>query len=68
MGSKINEKLGLNPKARTRQATHGRLVAGDVSCPACNSQHCLKTESANAKRDGDTHWCARCSTFFTVAA
>lgn len=63
MASKINEKLGLNPKTRTRQATHGRLVAGSVRCPACGSRHCLRTESWNGKLAG-SHWCARCSAFF----
>lgn len=54
-------------KTKARKATHSRLLAGGARCPACGSQHVLRTESENGMRMG-THWCARCSAFFTVAA
>lgn len=62
MGSKINEKLGLKPQTRKRQATHGTALAARVPCPDCGSTHVMRTQSCNGRRLGE-FWCA-CGRFF----
>lgn len=65
--NKINQRLGLKPQTRKRQATHGTAIVGSAQCVTCGSRHVLKTQSENGKRAGDL-WCAGCGAFFKAAA
>lgn len=60
MASKINEKLGLNPKTRTRAATHSSMLAPDQRCPKCDGRHVLKNV---VKRQ---FMCGSCSHFWSM--
>jgi predicted RNA-binding Zn-ribbon protein involved in translation (DUF1610 family) len=59
----INSKLGLKPRTRARQATHGTALAGGLRCPKCASAHILRTQSRNGRLAGE-FMCANCSEFF----
>ena len=44
-------------KTKTRQATHGRMLATSLRCPECGCRQVMKTMSSNGMRAGK-HWCA----------
>lgn len=65
--SSINQKLGIKPRTKLRQATHAAALAtGFIRCPECGCGHVLRTQSSNGRLLGD-FMCALCSHFFSVA-
>lgn len=67
MANKINERLGLKPQTRKRQATHSTAIASSVGCRDCGSHHVMRTLSTNGKAQGE-FWCGACGTFFDAPA
>lgn len=56
MANKINEKLGLKPQTRARQATHGSSLISSAQCPKCLGRHVIQ----NAIHGVLTRLCGRC--------
>jgi Zn ribbon nucleic-acid-binding protein len=40
--TRINEKMGLKPQTRTRQATHSRSLVTNAKCPECRCTHVVQ--------------------------
>lgn len=64
MANKINEKLGLNPQTRTRQATHSPTIAPTLRCPKCGGNRVHRRIDGRLQ-DLGTHWCIVCAVFFS---
>jgi hypothetical protein len=41
--SNANRSLGLRPRTRKRDATHGSNIIRDATCPACRSAYVRET-------------------------
>lgn len=58
MDTRISQK---GTKTRTRQATHGSLLASSLRCPQCGCSHVIRCVHANRSA---AFMCGACSHFF----
>lgn len=63
MSNKINERLGLKPSTRKRQATHSRALVSSAQCPKCGGRHVIE----NAIHGVPTRLCGFCGHVWTAS-